>query len=91
VSKTFPVLVDCGGTREELALLKQCPRRIPWSIIASHEAQAIRNHGQDLAKLANRGGLHPVELYAVLHDRKWERMPLREAVEYVQRLVQEST
>ena len=47
---------------------------IPWSVIASHEAQAQRNHDQTLQRLAERGGLSPCELVAVLTDRRWHRM-----------------
>jgi hypothetical protein len=48
-----------------------CPEAVPWSAVAPHEARAMRNHGQSLARLAERGGLHPRELYAVLTDRLW--------------------
>jgi len=38
--------------------------KIPWNIIAPHEAQALINHcGQDLQKLASRGGLGPCEAF----------------------------
>ena len=30
---------------------------IPWSVIAPHEAQCQKNHGQSLERLAERGGL----------------------------------
>lgn len=45
--KTFPI---------------QDGRPIPWSLIAPHEAQAVKNHGgQTLQRLAERGGLSPCE------------------------------
>lgn len=48
--------------------------RIPWSAIAPHEAQALKNHcGQDLAKLASRGGLSSEEAIATITGRGiWE-------------------
>lgn len=39
---------------------------IPWSALEPHEHVAIRNHGQDLEKLASRGGLSPLEAVAVI-------------------------
>lgn len=51
-----------------------CPKQVPWSLLAPHEHQAQRNHGQDLEMLASRGGLGPDEMLAVIEDRRWERM-----------------
>lgn len=45
---------------------------LPWRVIEPHEQQAERNHGQTLARLAERGGLSVVEAVAVLLD-----LPLR--------------
>jgi hypothetical protein len=47
---------------------------VPWVVIAPHERQAQRNHGQSIQRLADRGGLSPCELLAVLEDRQlgWE-------------------
>ena len=44
---------------------------IPWGVIASHAAQAKRNHYQTLERLAERGGLGWSELIAVLENREW--------------------
>lgn len=62
---------------EALAQLraKVPPERFPimdgpsvlWSVIAPHEHQAIENHGQDLRKLASRGGLGSLEAWAVVN------------------------
>lgn len=41
---------------------------IPYEIIKSHEDQAIKNHGQTLERLTQRGGLSWSEVYAVLTD-----------------------
>lgn len=48
---------------------------IPWRIIAPHEAQARRNHGQSLARLAERGGLCWAEAWGVLTGVDWSRLP----------------
>lgn len=52
---------------------------LPWDVIAPHAAQAQRNHGQTLERLAERGGLGPDEAVAVLENRPWRRMPRAEA------------
>lgn len=48
---------------------------IPWAMIASHERQADRNHGQTLRRLHDRGGLSWCEALAVLEDRPWRKEP----------------
>lgn len=47
---------------------------IRWSMIAGHERQAMRNHGQTLSRLAERGGLGACEAVAIIEDRRWHRM-----------------
>lgn len=44
---------------------------VPWDFIAPHEAQAQRNHGQSLKRLAERGGLSACEALAVAEGRPW--------------------
>lgn len=44
---------------------------IPWAFIAPHEAQALRNHGQTLNRLAERGGLAACEAIDIIEGRKW--------------------
>lgn len=44
---------------------------IPFAMIAPHEAQAMRNHGQTLDRLASRGGLAVAEAIAIIEGRKW--------------------
>lgn len=65
----FPVLWQ--GDRGYIAKLKalKCPRSVPWEIVAPHEAQAKKNHDQTLKRLAQRGGLSPEELVAVLDGK----------------------
>lgn len=47
------------------------PCAVPWTLVASHEAQAQSNHSQSLEHLATRGGLSPLELWCVVNDKKW--------------------
>lgn len=48
------------------------PRSVSWSLVQGHAAQAYWNHGQTLERLAERGGLCPLELWCVVHDKKWK-------------------
>ena len=47
-------------------------REVPWSILEEHEKQALINHGQTLAKLAERGGLSLVEMACILNNSKYD-------------------
>jgi hypothetical protein len=65
-----------------MPILKSCNSRIPsipWSVIAGHERQAMRNHYQTLERLAERGGLSPAEAVAIIEDRRFSRMELKDA------------
>lgn len=44
---------------------------IPFAMIAPHEAQAKRNHGQSLERLAQRGGLAVSEAIDIIEGRRW--------------------
>ena len=66
-NELFPIL----GTRPK--------EYIPWECIQPHEEQALKNHGQTLKRLAERGGLDWTEVLAVLEDRQWIRMDESEA------------
>lgn len=68
--RRFPILYPTGVRRREPNL----PTSVAWSIVEPHEPQAIKNHDQTLERLAERGGLSPTELYAVLHDQKWDAL-----------------
>lgn len=59
--RPFPIMGYCG----------QKLGSIPWAVIAPHEPQAQRNHGQTLERLSERGGLSPCEAIAVLTDRDY--------------------
>ena len=60
---------------------------IPWGVIAPHEAQAQRNHGQSLERLAERGGLGVCEAVAILEDRPWHKMDQVVALEQLTEIV----
>lgn len=63
--KMFPVMVGKYGVPKAY---------VPWGLVLPHEKQALRNHSQSLERLAERGGLSPQELAAVLEDRPWQKM-----------------
>lgn len=64
-----------------------CPMFVPWQIMLDHEAQALRNHSQNIEKLDSRGGLSPDEMVAVLEDRPWRHMELADAIERLHELL----
>lgn len=64
MDKLFPIH---SSDRE----VPNCPKGIPWEVIAPHEEQALNNHSQTLEKLAQRGGLGLIEMYAVLSDKSY--------------------
>jgi hypothetical protein len=49
------------------------PRSVPWSMVEPFELQAQDNHQQSLQRLAERGGLSPAELMAVLRGEQWHK------------------
>jgi hypothetical protein len=64
----FPLL----SSPEQRRYYPDWPVTIPFKLIAPHEAQAQANHGgQTLERLAERGGLSPKELLAVLTDQPY--------------------
>jgi hypothetical protein len=70
----FPVLL----THSERKAHPDIPRDVPWSLLAPHEAQALRNHDQTLARLAARGGLGPDEMWCVVNGKHWREAPKME-------------
>lgn len=60
----FPILLS----KSERDAFSWAPKSVPWSVVAPHEEQSIRNHGQSLSQLASRGGLRPIELRAVMSN-----------------------
>ncbi len=78
--RLFPILYPSTHVgREILPAIRRAGYMVmlvafPWDILASHEDQAYKNHRQSLQQLANRGGLDPGELLAVMEDRPWRHM-----------------
>jgi hypothetical protein len=58
-----------------------CPSSIPWEVIAPYEGHALANHQQSLERLAQRGGLDPVEAYFVMTGRRWKGETVSKEVE----------
>jgi hypothetical protein len=73
-SKPFPILWPYRRAEEKQHAELGCPRSVPWSLVLPHEAQAVKNHSQSLERLAERGGLAPSELLAVIGDRRFHTM-----------------
>lgn len=71
--KMFPVLMDYRERKE----FPNAPVSVPWELLQPHALQALANHGQTLERLAERGGLHPGEMYLILHNLPWDggRLP----------------
>jgi len=65
--KTFPVLNQQNCRPSER---KKMPREVPWVFAERFRAQAERNHGQTLERLAERGGLAPEEMWLAAHGQK---------------------
>jgi hypothetical protein len=65
----FPVLLTARVRKAH----PEAPKWVPWPLVAPHESRALKNHHQTLARLAERGGLCPVELLAVLDNRAFPR------------------
>lgn len=68
------------ATRKGFPILGSNGTRIDWQLVVDHGEQAYRNHGQSVAHLASRGGLCWSELYAVLHDKTFQKMGANDAL-----------
>jgi hypothetical protein len=62
-----------------------------WYPMMKHEPQARANHGQSLDALAQRGGLSPYELLAVLFDHPFWRCSLPEPATVIKKLKEKTT
>lgn len=60
--KKFPIMSSIRGD-EKLY--------IPWEFAELARDQAFRNHDQTLERLAERGGLDPIEFYGACHGMNW--------------------
>ncbi len=78
-TKLFPVLLSYAEER----VFPDCPRAVPWSLLAPHEPQALAFHSQTLERLASRGGLGVSEIRCVVTGvRGWTRVR-REDVDWL--------
>jgi len=66
-----------------------CPQEVPWELLASHEKQALQNHGgQTLERLHERGGLSPKEMVAVIEDKLWRQLEDMTELQAIAKLVE---
>jgi len=78
--KEMPILIDYFNKRKLRTDLWKYPDSVSMELL--DEETAKRNHGgQTLQRLAERGGLGPCEMLAVMEKRKWESMPIIEAMD----------
>lgn len=80
--KIFPVL-----RQGPYFMMDHCRRSIPWQVIEPFAERAATNHsGQSLETLAQRGGLSPCEIYAVLNNKSWKKVHPEFAVQFINNL-----
>jgi len=84
--RTFPVLWQ--GDRAYLFRLQElgCPRTVPWAFIEQYRDGCLRNHDQTPERLAQRGGLSPAEIVAVIYPESRKQCWLMTADTEVARL-----
>lgn len=63
-----------------------CPRSVPWAAVEPARSTAMKNHGQTLERLAERGGLSPKELVCALDGLKLRSVPALRIEECVRRV-----
>jgi hypothetical protein len=44
---------------------------VPWWVMAPHEAQSQRNHGQSIKRIAERGGFSGAEAWCIVTGQHW--------------------
>lgn len=96
MSKLFPIMPLGHDPRRRIEELRAAGVGsviigLPWCMIGPHETQARANHGQSLARLAERGGLGVCEALAVLDNRRWHRMDQAVAMAELSQRVAEFT
>lgn len=64
VPKVFPLMLTRGNSNPNGHMTY-----LPWGFIAPYENGAQQNHRQSLERLAERGGLSPIEAHAILTGR----------------------
>jgi len=93
MNKQFPIHQgNTASFRNKLRELK-CPKTVPWHRIAPYEQQARKNHDQTLERLAERGGLDPFEILAVVSGFRWDyyynKFSLKETVDLLLKWLRE--
>lgn len=68
--KRFRVLVNPSDRRR----YPHWPQFVPWRLVEPHRDRALKNHDQTLERLNERGGLDPLELYAVIQNLDWNQV-----------------
>jgi len=68
----FPVLWPYQRAEKKRMQDLDCPVEVPWRMIAAYEEQAELYTAQSLVRLAERGGLCPSEMVAVLENRDFD-------------------
>lgn len=76
--RRFPVLAHKRHPRD--AFGDYAGTSIPWALVEPWRRQAMRNHGQTLERLAERGGLHPIEMYNCAHGIDYGYRPADDVV-----------
>lgn len=78
--KEMPILMDYYDKKRLQTNHWDYPISVPMELL--DEETAKKNHGgQSLQRLAERGGLHPMEMLAVMEKRKWTVIPVVEAMD----------
>lgn len=72
--RQFPVMLPYHVKARKVWLDEGCPTEVPYHIVELHEEQAQKNHKQTVERLAERGGLDPAELLAVISDCPWQQV-----------------
>lgn len=78
--RQFPIIAPRDNKGRAL---HDCPTSVPWALVEPHRERAMTNHSQTLEELAERGGLAPDELHAVVHNQKWRPIAVDAAVQWL--------
>ncbi len=49
-------------------------KQIPMRLLLPYEKQAVRNHGQSLQRLAERGGMNACEILGIIRGLSWSQL-----------------
>lgn len=71
---------EAAKNRKQFPVLGGCGAMIDYQLVVDHGEQAKRNHYQTVERLAQRGGLGWSELYAVLHNKPFQKLDANDAM-----------